>query len=149
MNKLLNTIFLLCCSAATIGQEGDFSAIIKECSFRDAVNARDAKAWAAELNYPHMRITDGQVRLWSTPEEWESFAVQRFSRMEKQGQSGVRLISREVTLADDDKIHIFTENERITANNEVLVRFQMLSICTKVYGKWGAQVISHNAPPLN
>lgn len=53
--------------------------------------------------------------------------------MEDQGQSGVQLISREVTLSDDDKIHIFTENERITANNEVLVRFQMLTICTKVY----------------
>ena len=135
MNKLLNTIFLLFCSATTTGQERDISYIIEECSFRNAVNARDAKAWAAELNYPHMRITDGQVRLWSTPEEWESFAVQRFSRMEDQGQSGVRLISREVTLADDDKIHIFTENERITANNEVLVRFQMLTICTKVDGE--------------
>ena len=149
MNKLLTTITLLCFSVGANGQESDISEIIEECSFRDAVNAKDAKAWATELNYPHKRITDGQVRLWSTPEEWESFAVRRFSRMDDLGQNAVQVISREVTLVDDDKIHIFTKNERITANNEVLARFQMLTICTRVDGRWGAQVITHNAPPLS
>ena len=54
MNKLLTTITLLCFSVVANGQERDISEIIEECSFRDAVNARDAKARAAELNYPYM-----------------------------------------------------------------------------------------------
>ena len=149
MNKLLTTITLLCFSVAANGQERDISEIIEECSFRDAVNARDAKAWAAELNYPYMRLTDGQIRIWNTPEEWESFAVERFSSMDDLGMSSVQIVSREVTLVGDDKIHIFTENERRTEDNDVIARFQMLTICTKVDGRWGAQVVSHNAPPLN
>ena len=149
MNKLLTTITLLCFSVGANGQERDISEIIEECSFRDAVNARDAKAWAAELNYPYMRLTDGQIRIWDTPEEWESFAVERFSSMDNLGMSSVQIVSRKVTLVGDDKIHIFTENERRTEDNDVIARFQMLTICTKVDGRWGAQVVSHNAPPLN
>ena len=149
MNKLLTTITLLCFSVAANAQERDIDEIVEECSFRDAVNARDAEAWAAELNYPYMRLTDGQVRIWNTPEEWETFAIQRFSSMDELGYSSVQIVSREITLVGDDKIHIFTENERLTANNEVIAQFQMLTICTNVDGRWGAQVVSHNAPPLN
>jgi hypothetical protein len=62
MNKLLTTIALLCFSVAAHAQERDIDKIVEECSFRDAVNARDAEAWAAKLNYPYLRLTDGQVR---------------------------------------------------------------------------------------
>ena len=83
MCKLLTTITLLCFSVAANGQERDISEIIEECSFRDAVNARDAKAWAAELNYPYMRLTDGQIRIWNTPIARKSKNIFQFRPLQK------------------------------------------------------------------
>ena len=43
-------------------------------------------------------------------EECETFAIQRFSSIDELGMSNVQIVSREITLVGDDKIHIFTEN---------------------------------------
>ena len=35
-----------------------------------AFNARDSEAWAATLNYPHLRIASGELKVWQTEEEF-------------------------------------------------------------------------------
>src|SRR5271154_7034006 len=38
--------------------------------FMTAFNSRDAHAWAATLNYPHVRFASNQVRSYATAEEF-------------------------------------------------------------------------------
>ena len=38
--------------------------------FMTAFNSRDARAWAATLNYPHVRFASNQVRSYATAEEF-------------------------------------------------------------------------------
>lgn len=39
-------------------------------AFLQAWNAHDPQALAASVHYPHVRIADGQVETWSTPQEY-------------------------------------------------------------------------------
>ena len=41
-------------------------AIAKVEEYMTAFNARDPMAWAATLNYPHLRIASAEVRVWET-----------------------------------------------------------------------------------
>ena len=38
--------------------------------YMTAFNARDEDAWAATLNYPHVRIAGSEVKVWQTPGEY-------------------------------------------------------------------------------
>jgi hypothetical protein len=38
--------------------------------FMTAFNSRDPRAWAATLNYPHVRFASKQVRSYATAEEF-------------------------------------------------------------------------------
>ena len=39
-------------------------------AFFEAWNSHDAARLAAAIHYPHVRIADGAVQIWSTPEEF-------------------------------------------------------------------------------
>jgi hypothetical protein len=38
--------------------------------FMAAFNSKDGPAWAATLNYPHVRLAGDEVLVWATPEDY-------------------------------------------------------------------------------
>ena len=51
--------------------------------FMEAFNSRDMKAWAATLNYPHVRFASEAVTVWANAEEFERGAT--FDRLPRIG----------------------------------------------------------------
>lgn len=134
---------------AAVGDSETDTAIAEAMQSLDdymtAFNARDSKAWAATLSYPHVRLASGAVTVWETETEYadymdfEAFA-QRF------GWDHSHWVSREVIGANPDKVHFNTVFQRFNDQNEVIATYESLYIVTKVDGRWGTQFRSSYAP---
>ena len=86
--------------------------------FMVSFNARDPEAWAASLNYPHVRFTSGRVTVWESAEE---FAMGRsFENLARIGWDHSHWLSREVTLASPEKVHIETVFQRWNDRTEMI-----------------------------
>lgn len=113
--------------------------------FMEAFNARDPKAWAATLNYPHVRIASGSLRVWETEKEFAGYMdfdvfAARF------GWDHSAWDSREIVQAGKDKVHIAVQFSRYNADNEKIATYDSLYIVTRVDGHWGTQARSSFAP---
>ena len=111
-----------------------------------AFNARDPEAWAATLNYPHVRIAgDNSVRVWATQEEYanymdfDAFAA-RF------GWDHSVWDKREVVQSGKDKVHFATTFSRYDKDGNKIATFDSLYVMTKQDGHWGTQARSSFAP---
>jgi hypothetical protein len=108
-------------------------------------NARDAEGWAGTLNYPHVRVAGGQVRVWQTEKEFADYMdfhvfAQRF------GWDHSHWLTRKVITASPDKVHFATVFQRFNDKNEPIATFESLYVVTNVDGHWGTQVRSSFAP---
>lgn len=110
-----------------------------------AFNARDPKAWAATLSYPHVRMASGSVRTWQTEEEYADY-MDFDAFAERFGWNHSHWVSREVIAAGPDKVHFNTVFSRYNERNEKIATFNSLYIVTKVDGRWGTQLRSSFAP---
>ncbi len=114
-------------------------------AFMEAFNARDMDAWAATLNYPHVRFASGEVRIWADAGQFASESP--FEALAATGWDHSRWAKREVRLVDAEKVHIETVFERLDAEGEVLWTFPSLYIVTRGSdGNWGVQARSSLAP---
>ena len=113
-------------------------------AFMLAFNARDPHGWAASLNYPHVRFASGSVTVWETAEEFAD--TQAFERLPNTGWDHSHWLTREVSLASPNKVHINTVFQRFNAENEIIGTYQSLYIVTNMNGHWGTQSISSLAP---
>ena len=113
-------------------------------AFMLAFNARDPHGWAASLNYPHVRFASGSVTVWETAEEFAD--TQAFERLPNTGWDHSHWLTREVSLASPNKVHINTVFQRFNAENEIIGTYQSLYIETKMNGHWGTQSRSSLAP---
>ncbi len=110
-----------------------------------AFNARDMDAWSKTLNYPHVRIAGGAVRVWETPEEYAGRDV--FSILTSQyGWDHSVWDRREVVQSGQDKIHFATTFSRYDKDGNKIATFDSLYIVTKQDGHWGTQARSSFAP---
>ena len=122
------------------------AAIQATDNFMKAFNAKDAVEWAATLNYPHVRFSNGAVTTWNSEEEYAETTKKRFPTLIANGWHHTVLVKREVTLSSEDKIHVSIEFERFNADDDSLGVFQALYIVTNVDGHWGIQGISTITP---
>ena len=113
--------------------------------FMATFNSRDMDAWAKTLNYPHVRIASGAVRVWETPEEYAGRDV--FSILTSQyGWDHSVWDKREVVQSGRDKIHFATTFSRYDKDGNKIATFDSLYIVTKRDGHWGTQARSSFAP---
>lgn len=130
---------------AASNEEADASALNALDEFMDAFNARDPKAWAATLNYPHVRVASGSLRVWETEADFaeymdfDAFAT-RF------GWDHSAWDSREIVQSGKDKVHVVVRFSRYNADNEKIATYDSLYIVTLVDGHWGTQARSSFAP---
>ena len=112
--------------------------------FMFAFNARDPQAWAASLNFPHVRFASGTVTVWESAEEFAD--TRAFERLPATGWDHSHWLTREISLASPNKVHINTVFQRFNSDNEIIGTYQSLYIVTKVEGHWGTQSRSSLAP---
>ena len=113
--------------------------------FMATFNARDPVAWAASLNYPHVRFASGTVTVWETAEEFAR--GESFERLAAVGWDHSHWLSREVVLVSPGKVHVNTVFQRFNARNESIGTYESLYIVTKDNnGHWGIQARSSLAP---
>lgn len=153
INRLRSLIFLFGClavSTVSVAQDSDEieSAIAGAMAAMDdfmlAFNARDPQAWAASLNYPHVRFASGGVTVWESPEEFAQTGA--FEALPRSGWDHSHWLTRDVTLASTGKVHISTVFQRFNSENEIIGTYQSLYIVTRVDGHWGTQARSSLAP---
>jgi len=113
-------------------------------AFMLAFNAREPEAWAASLNYPHVRFASGGVTVWESAEEFAR--TRAFEALRRAGWDHSHWLTREATLASPEKVHISTVFQRFNSDNEVIGTYQSLYIVTQVDGHWGTQARSSLAP---
>ena len=145
-------LVIVCAACVRVGQvdaasneKATFAAMHALDEFMDAFNARNPQAWAATLNYPHVRVASGSVRTWETEADFaeymdfDAFAA-RF------GWDHSAWDSREVVQSGKDKVHVVVRFSRYNADNEKIATYDSLYIVTRVQGHWGTQVRSSFAP---
>ena len=113
--------------------------------YMEAFNARDAKAWAATLNYPHIRIASGTVVISQTAEEYAS-RMDFDAFAERFGWDHSKWDKREVINAQADKVHFNTTFSRYNKAGEKIATYDSLYIVTKQDGHWGTLARSSFAP---
>ena len=112
--------------------------------FMLSFNARDPQAWAASLNYPHVRFASGGVTVWQSAEDFAQ--TRAFESLSRLGWDHSHWLSRDVTLASPDKVHVATVFQRFNSDNQPIATYQSLYIVTNVDGHWGTQARSSLAP---
>lgn len=106
--------------------------------FMSTFNSGDPKAWAATLNYPHVRLAGNRVQVWNTPEEYiRDNDVSQLK--DKSGWGYSTWDWRKVVQAQDDKIHIAVAFTRYTPEHKKIVTYESFYIVTLVDGHWGTQ----------
>ena len=129
-------------------QDGNTRAIDNAMSaldmFMEAFNSRDMKAWAATLNYPHVRFAGEAVTVWMNAEEFERGAT--FDRLPRTGWDHSSWLARDVSLVSPGKVHVNTVFQRFNDKNEPIGTYESLNIVTLVDGHWGTQARSSLAP---
>ena len=104
-------------------------------------------AWAATLNYPHVRFASGSVTVWESAEEFAMAMGGAFEHLARIiGWDHSHWLSREVTMASPDKVHISTVFQHFNDRNEPIAKYQSLYLVTRVDGHWGTQARSSLAP---
>ncbi|MEQ8955123.1 MAG: hypothetical protein RL120_13410 [Gammaproteobacteria bacterium] len=107
-------------------------------------NRRDMDAWAATLNYPHVRFASGNVTVWDTAAEFAQ--GQAFVNLPRSGWDHSHWLSRDVVMASSGKVHIQTVFQRFNSANEIIGTYESLYIVTLKDGHWGTQARSSLAP---
>lgn len=112
--------------------------------FLETFNSGDPKAWAATMQYPHVRLAGGKVQVWNTPEEYAR--DNDVSALREKSNWGYTVWDwRKMVQADPEKLHFAVQFSRYTPDHKKIVSFESFYILTKVHGRWGTQFRSSYA----
>jgi hypothetical protein len=104
--------------------------------FMAALNARDQKALAATLHFPHHRLAGGRWQVWERPEDYtmESFLARAGEGWARSGWDFRRVIA-----AGPAKVHLDVQFTRYRSDGSAIGRFRSLWIVACLDGVWGVQ----------
>jgi len=103
--------------------------------FLAAFNARDAQAWAQTLQFPHVRLTAGQVQQWAPAEDYAR--SNDIAALADTGWSFTRWDHVLPVHADPDKVHFALRFTRYDRQERPIASFDALYVVTKLDGRWG------------
>ena len=112
--------------------------------FMTMFNSRDAEAWSRTLNYPHVRLASGTVRVYQSAEDFAREEKDYPKRLAPWDHSSWESMS--VVQSGRDKVHFAVTFVRYDASGKVIGRFPSLYIVTLQGGHWGVQARSSYAP---
>jgi hypothetical protein len=110
--------------------------------FMETLNRHDWAAVATCISYPHVRLADGRVTIWETPEAFAEALPQRIGSVFEPGWSESLWDEREVIHSSPDKVHLNVQFSRYDAQGNRLASYRSLWIVTRQEGRWGVQARS-------
>ncbi len=125
--------------------ESEAAALKVVRDYMDAFNSRDPKACAATLNYPHVRIASGSLRVWETAEEyarWMDF--DQFIR--ETGWHHSNLDSVRAIQISTKGVNVALVFTRYDAKGKKIATYKTLYLVTNQDGRWGVRARSSFAP---
>lgn len=114
-------------------------------AYLDAVNRRDAQAFAASLHYPHYRVTiGGQIQ---PSEEARQVASNiTFERLASTGWARTASHNVNPVQVSSDAVTVALELLRYNADGEQIAQFDTLYFVTRQDGRWALKARSSFAP---
>ena len=141
----LSAVALLAAQPTSAPTVAEGAALKSLDDYMAAFNARDADAWAATLNYPHVRIAGNEVKVWPTAAEYTAdFDFARFA--ENAGWHHSAWDAKEILQSSADKVHVAVTFTRYKADGAKIESYDSLYIVTLKDGHWGTQARSSFAP---
>ena len=98
-------------------------------------------AWAATLNYPHLRIAGGDLRVWETENDYAGW-MDFDGFAESTGWDRSVLDEIEVVQAAENGANVAVTFTRFTADEEIIATFDALYLITNENGRWGVRARS-------
>lgn len=120
-------------------------------AFLASFNAGDARAHAATLAYPHVRLASGQVRIWPSLEEGVAAMEQAIPALrDRAGWDHSEWDHRRVIHAADTKVHLDVQFTRYRADGSVIGVYPAVYVIVPAGpgggGNWLIQCRSSFAP---
>ncbi len=120
-------------------------ALLTVEAFIEAFNRGDHEAWAATLNYPHVRIASGKVNVWKTPEEYQG--AFDFNALRKtKGWHHSAFDYKKIIQSSKDKVHVAVRFTRYREDGSKIASYEAVYVVTHHNGHWGVQARSSFAP---
>jgi hypothetical protein len=111
--------------------------------FFEGFNAEDDGRMREALNFPHVRLASGSVRVIAAP---ESFVTPFDALKRAEGWHHSTLDSAEVIHDGADKVHFDVRFSRYHEDGERYAVHQAVWVVTRINGHWGIQARSSFAP---
>jgi hypothetical protein len=144
MSRCLILALVLALAGRAADPEAERNARKAMDDFMTAFNSRDVHAWAATLNYPHVRFASNQVRIYNSAEDFAREDADYAKRLAPWDHS--KWESMQVIQSGPDKVHFAVEFIRYDKSGKEIGRFPSLYIVTLKNGHWGVQARSSFAP---
>ncbi len=111
--------------------------------FFEGFNAEDDAIIRRALNYPHVRLASGTVRVWNAPEDFQT----PFAAL-KQAENWHHSTLDHVDVLHDtpDKVHFAVRFSRYLENGDRYALHEAIWIVTRLDDHWGIQARSSFAP---
>ncbi len=110
-----------------------------------AFNRADLAAWAATLNFPHVRIAQGKTRIWQSAEEYTrdgfDFAALRAAGWHHSVWDELRVLQRST-----DQVNLNVRFTRYRTDGTALGTFEAVYVVTRQQDHWGVQARASTAP---
>lgn len=103
-----------------------------------ALNAQDETALAKTMHFPHYRLSEGQLKVWHSPDVYLREFRERAGRSWSYTEWG-ELIPLQ---AGPDKVHLGVRIDRFRSDGSLLSSFHSLWVVTLLNGIWAAQLRS-------
>ena len=111
--------------------------------FFEGFNGEDDARIRKSLNYPHVRIASGRVRVFESPEQFKTpFALLK----QAEGWHHSTLDAADVIHEGAEKVHLNLTFSRFNPDGERYATHRAIWIVTLVDGHWGIQARSSFAP---
>ncbi|MBZ5602220.1 MAG: hypothetical protein LAO79_07940 [Acidobacteriia bacterium] len=142
----MRMLLVLICAAALHAQDPKAEADARKAmdAFMTAFNSGDAQAWSLTLNYPHVRLASGTVRVFQTAADFAREDKDYAKRLAPWHHSAWE--SMNAVQSGKDKVHFVVTFVRYDASGKVIGKFPSLYVVTLQNGHWGVQARSSYAP---
>lgn len=114
-------------------------ALAVAAEFIGAFNAQNARRLAATLNYPHIRLAEGNFVTVASSDEFVERSERGRQALEAERWHHTITRSIRVVQAGEDKVHLVLTNDRCHVDGTVYHSFDSLWIVTRLGGHWGIQ----------
>jgi hypothetical protein len=137
--------------AASTPARGDADPVAAALAVTDVFlatfNARDARAHAATLAFPHVRLASGTVRIWSTLEEAVTAMERAIAALARHaGWDHSAWDHRDVVHSGPGKVHLDVQFTRYRADGSVIGVYPAIYVVVDDAGTWRIQARSSFAP---